>query len=474
MRRRQRSVYRCNHDSGDSSPEINGTIHNAFPEINAGVKCGYYFPVIDCAYVSPLLEGTNLYSRVWHEMTHKVVSGVASTCERQYLTYLFLAHCIHFLEHSERFVDTYLMVPSFTIVEHRFGRVTYSLSLRWIAEKLGNLIFASGVIQEIIANTAQAEEEGWDRKKTIETIKASMTELTGTSDDEEFVKAFLTEQLLEDWFDAYDRVGLEWAYLIARYPLNTPNLSKEKARERFQRAVSLVRKYERTKNSFSEFLVFQNYLTCNLPGFLNDRCPLITGGGCMVHQLKAIPEWALCNHELSGTHKNVIQQGVRMMERADCGERTPFQYTPFTGSNEISGIGFMLLAKRLNQVPEMREIIGEEVLSLKAHLIPFIRLSLLNIKPGAYRITIPPSMAEEWEEVYDAKGFYLSDLLFFESIWQQLWQGTGPLCFCDPDIKESCPYRPVLAKLWTKTVPDPGWAQNWKVGSPPECIRDLI
>jgi hypothetical protein len=62
------------------------------------------------------------------------------------------------------------------------------------------------------------------------------------------------------------------------------------------------------------------------------------------------------------------------------------------------------------------------------------------------------------------------EALLFEALWEQLYQGEGPFCFCAPYLPEDCPYRSVLAKLWQQTKPDED-GQHWKLGDPPECIR---
>ncbi len=67
-----------------------------------------------------------------------------------------------------------------------------------------------------------------------------------------------------------------------------------------------------------------------------------------------------------------------------------------------------------------------------------------------------------------------AETLLFEALWQQLYQGEGPFCFCAPYISENCSYRSMLAKVWQQTKPDPEGTMNWKTGDPPECIRDNI
>jgi hypothetical protein len=112
--KRLRSVYRCDRQSA-SSKEIEGTIHNAFPfiapkELKEGHRA-FFFPTVSAMYIPPEETGSDFRPLFGHEYAHRVVSSVVSTCEMQFLIYLFLGVMMDLLADPQ----CKILIPSFTI-----------------------------------------------------------------------------------------------------------------------------------------------------------------------------------------------------------------------------------------------------------------------------------------------------------------------------------------------------------------------
>jgi hypothetical protein len=206
-------------------------IYNPFPYINTdevrnGVQRAYYIPTIRSIYMPFGVKRPDFDSRVLHEQTHLIVSDVVATCEVQFLIYLFLGQMMEFLELGCR-----LLVPSFTLVLPD-GRTDDLLAN--LTEQIDELNFTTGLIQELVANAVQAERESLDRETTKKNITKSIEEICITLEDTLFVKKFFTPQLLDEFLDIYNQIGMVSSWLLVRYVLNQYKLSREMALKRLQ------------------------------------------------------------------------------------------------------------------------------------------------------------------------------------------------------------------------------------------------
>jgi hypothetical protein len=107
-------------------------------------------------------------------------------------------------------------------------------------------------------------------------------------------------------------------------------------------------------------------------------------------------------------------------------------------------------------------------------------LSLVWVDTNRYKMYLDPHKNADkvgnvqLSELIDHLDTSTGMTLVFEALWEQLYFGEGPFCFCAPYVPDDCPYQPVLAQVWQQTKPDPEWKSNWKQGNPPFCIRDII
>jgi hypothetical protein len=458
MRQRHRSLFRSTL-YGDSPLPGNITVYNAFPEIDITVKGAYYLPFIDGVFLSRELEGSNRKSRIIHELTHKSVANVVSTCEQRFLTYLALAAFTTLLADSHR----KLLIPSFTPIQDNVMLPNGSEGglLEKIAETLDYLYATTNMIQEIIACAVQAEEEGWDREKTKEIIMKE--------------SADLSEQLLDEFLDVYDHIGWLSAQLLGRYALNT--IDRDQALERFQRGIQLAREFKFENDIFGRFLAFSEYLYENLPDYNDNSCPLV--GNCHASNLELV---ARSRPDMP----KLLLHGARLMKYLGCGGKEEFPIPYVSDGVPIGGISPDLLRvlssmdpfntalyMLATEDPFYKNLIPHEFLELQ--VMPLTCLSMIEIEPNVYKVFVNPDAGEKVAVKLRAQDVELTDLMFLESLWEQIWNGIGPLCFCAPYIQEECPYRFMLAKVWRQTEPDPMWKQSWKPKNhPPECIKELL
>jgi hypothetical protein len=457
------------------SLKIDGAIYNPFPyidtdEVREGVQRAYYIPTIRSVYMPFEAKSPDFDSRVLHEETHRIVSDVVATCEVQFLIHIFLGQMMEFLE-----LGCHLLVPSFTLV---LPDGTTNDSLTNLAEQIEELQFTTGLIHEMVANAVQAEREGLDRNSAKENITKSVKEVCVNLEDTIFVKKFLTEQLLDEFLDVYNQVGMVKSWLLGRYVLNRYRLSREIALKRLQQALQIARGFQGESDAWADFLAFTEYLNQNLPDFNEDRCPLEKN--CLASKLESIAQ--LCPPDMSSS--DFMLKGARIMRYLGCEHK---QFHPW-GDVGISDIGVDVLRAYIRAIyrsrPPIVELDEEGFLAVIGDSFgfenfgmetqPHISLSLMKAKANGYRVF--PDINRIDETVARANTIDFVNTLLFESLWEQLSQGEGPYCYCEPDFLEDCPYQPVLAKVWQQTKPDTDWEQNWKPDpkNPPECIRPII
>jgi hypothetical protein len=118
--------------------------------------------------------------------------------------------------------------------------------------------------------------------------------------------------------------------------------------------------------------------------------------------------------------------------------------------------------------------------ALRSEMEHELLLSLVRVDTNRYKMYLDPDKNAHkvgnvrLSELIDHLDTSVEMTLVFEALWEQLYLGEGPFCFCAPYVPDDCPYQPVLAQVWQQTKPDPKWKPNWKQGDPPFCIRDII
>jgi hypothetical protein len=253
--------------------------------------------------------------------------------------------------------------------------------------------------------------------------------------------------------------------LLARYALNKTQLSKEMALLRFLKVLQIARRFESKSDTGCEnILSFIEYLNQNLPDYNEGRCP--REGNCLASELKLTAQLTF-----SGKPSVVMLDGASIMRHLGCEQKKSFVFSDITGNVAIPNFGLQWL-KPLFRI--FTDSWGGKPFLEATDALPRIFLTLVKNQTNGYQVTLAPNTFDKTVARFKAANVNIADVFLYEALWEQLSQGGGPLCFCDSDIREDCPYRPVLAKLWQQTEPDPDWEQNWKKSEPPECIRSLL
>jgi hypothetical protein len=197
------------------------------------------------------------------------------------------------------------------------------------------------------------------------------------------------------------------------------------------------------------------------------------------------------------------------MRYLGCEQKTNIVIPEIAGDIPISSIGLDLLISQFRanfrqvdtgdnfrDVKEMMEILntndpvglGNKELNdaLTPQMDHELLLSLVRVDTNRYKMFLDPHKNADkvgniqLSELFDYFNTPAVMILVLEALWEQLYFGEGPLCFCDPYVPDDCPYKPILAQVWQQTKPDPPnpsypeWKPNWKQGDPPFCIRDII
>jgi len=229
------------------------------------------------------------------------------------------------------------------------------------------------------------------------------------------------------FFDIYSQVGLDGAMLLARYALNKTQLSKEMALLRFLKALQLARRFESKSDIWGEkILEFVEYLNQNLPDFNEGRCP--REGDCLATHLESVAQITL-----SGEPSLVMLDGASIMRYLGCEQKKSFVFPEITGNIAIPNFGLQWLAPLFRR---FTDIWGDKPFLEATDALPRIFLTLVKNQTNGYRVTLSPNYFDKTVAQFKAANVNIADVFLYEALWEQLSQGEGPLCFCNPNIRE--------------------------------------
>lgn len=293
--------------------------------------------------------------------------------------------------------------------------------------------------------------EGGHTERAKQHINTSLTVTLGDK-----TSSLIDDRLVDEFLRLFQRAGPWLSLHLARYALNTHNLTPVQAVARLEQvtqagmAIDGDLLYQGILSPPTEKNPVFRYLSDHLPGFSTTKCPL-----------------RLPLDEATG-----VRGGDGPVTNLSVKDHEGFVYKFPDGLNYLPSPSCpaFLIAKPENPITRM----GAQWMWYTNDIDALRDLDLFLAEEQGERSVQFISGALD-ERLMDFAE--LMDVIVLEALRQQMWQGDGPRCIWpvpSPDCaghREMCRQRDLLARLWQRTAPAPGWgSEHWKRVMPP-CIR---